>query len=155
MIFRIDLTHRFLTPGFLVGVGDESGDTRDDEHRVSELVRKPQISGNGGNGAVDVDWQRMLVAVWTRVERPFDGTSHANVIAFELEFQGHLKQPCSPRVRRMKAVSVSGKGLTAVEAALDDFVGRRSERQARSHERQTAVEKAHTRFDVSTVAGTK
>src|SRR5262249_60124127 len=54
VILGIDLAHRRLPGPLLVRVRDEARQAGDEEDRIAELVREPEVGGDCRNRAVDV-----------------------------------------------------------------------------------------------------
>ncbi len=58
VVDRIDPPHRRHRLTFLVGVGEDSGESRGDEHGVAEVARKTDLAEDRGDRSVDVDRHR-------------------------------------------------------------------------------------------------
>src|SRR5262245_34501194 len=108
VVLGVDLAHRRLARSLLVGMRDEPREPRDEKDRVAELVRKSKIRADGRNGAVDVDRQGPVEAIFELVERALGLANQPHVFAFELELERHLKEPRRARIASVKAMPEAG-----------------------------------------------
>ena len=86
------------------------------------------------------------------VEGSLERPQHADMLAFELEFHGQLKEPRCTRVLRVQSMSEARRRRgVRVRPVVHQLLRGVRPRPPAANQRQPLIEKAHARLDVATV----
>ena len=100
VVDRVDTPHRRHRPQLLVGVRQDPGEARGDEHGVAEVAGEADLAEDRRHGAVDVDRHRPADRPG---QRRLDGLGGGEV----------LDRPSPPRGRRRRVGRAGGRGRGA------------------------------------------
>src|SRR5258705_4257019 len=107
VVHRYANPHRLLARVLLGHFRSDSSDAPNDEHQLAEGRRKSQVVEDRGQGAVDVDRQRLDDLPYFFFERLHQGDARTR----ETSLASHTEQHGGARVCRVNAMSEPGDPL--------------------------------------------